>query len=258
MIDHGDPASADNTETETSDADKHSVSSPQRHSRRRSRLPWSTSPDVGSSEKVGNTFFSFTSAPLAFGEDGKPLKKLQKKRPKQGELQVNAIGIALSVPGSGSFANTSTPSVAKSAELEQAETLSPPPTWVKHNNLSQSSLNASDISRHSHISSNRSSVDRPPSSATPVGPPTTFAEIQSSYLTEMAAATRGHDDDLPADVKMPAVTAEKQRTGSQSSVHSVASSSGKGSKIGAWFRKKRGVSVSSSTSAGGANYAMSD
>lgn len=250
--------SADNTETEASDADKPSASSPKRKTHRRSRLPWANSSDTGSAEKVGNTFFSFPSTPMALGDDGKSLKRLQKKkRPKQENVQVNAVGIALSVgrPSSSGAHNTSAPSVSKSAESELAgRTLSPPP-WVQQSNRSQSSLNASDFSRHSHISSNRSSIDNPPRSATPVGPPTTFAAIQQSQLAEMAAAAGGDNDDLPTEVKMPAVADEKQRTSSQSSVHSAASSSGKGSKIGAWLRKKRGFSVSSSTSAGGASAA---
>ena len=48
---------------------------------------------------------------------------------------------------------------------------------------------------------------------------------------------------------MPAVQAEIRRTNSQRSNHSAASS-GNGSKLGAWLRKKRGFSVSSSTSGG--------
>ena len=91
-----------------------------------------------------------------------------------------------------------------------------------------------------------------PRSGTPidraVAPPTTFAAIQQSHLI---------DDDLPTGVNMPAAQAEIPRTNSHSSNHSAASS-GKGSKVGAWLRKKRGVSVSSSTSAGGRNRAVSD
>ena len=253
--------SADNTETEPSDGDKPSASSSMRKSRRRSRLPWSNASDAGSSEKPGNTFFSFTSAPLVLGDEAKPLKKLKKKRPNQGDLQVNAIGLSVSVGGPSSHGpNPLSPSILKSAESDRgAGTLSPPPPWVQQSDFSQSSLNASDCSQHSYISSNRSSMDRPPRSATPVGPASTFAAIQQSQLAEMASAAGGeNDEELSTDVKMPAAAAEKRQTSSQSSVHSAASSSGKGSKIGVWFRKKRGVSVSSSASAGGASSAVSD
>ena len=95
-----------------------------------------------------------------------------------------------------------------------------------------------------------------PRSATPVErtptfvPPTTFAAIQQRSL-EIG------DDDLPTQVVMPAARADKPRTSSHSSNQSAASS-GKGSKIGAWLRKKRGFSVSSSTSAGGGGSAVSD
>jgi hypothetical protein len=130
-------------------------------------------------------------------------------------------------------------------------TLSPHP-WTQQPNISQSSLNASDFSRKSHISSNRSStevsrsvtsIDRPPMSI----PHTTFETIQHNLV----------DDDLPTKVIMPAAREDKPRTSSHSSNHSAASS-GKGSKIGAWLRKKRGYSVSSSTSAGGGGSAVSD
>jgi len=82
-------------------------------------------------------------------------------------------------------------------------------------------------------------------------PPTTFEDIRR-HMESM------NDEELPTRVVMPAVREEKQRTGSQSSTHSAASS-GKGarSKIGAWLRKKRGASVSSSTSLG-AQGAVSD
>jgi len=263
IIDYHDPAtttSVDNTETEPSDVDRPSASSSKRKSHRRSRLPWSNALDTGSGEKVGNTIFSFTSAPLALGDDSKPPKKLKKNRPKQDNHQVNAIGISVSVGGPSSHSpKSSTPSVLKSAESEHgAETVNPAP-WVQQNDISQTSLNASDFSRHSHRSSNRSSMDGLPLSATPVGPSTTFAAIQQSDLAEIAKAASGEDsDDLPTDVKMPAAAVEKNPTSSQSSVHSATSSSGKGSKIGAWFRKKRGVSVSSSTSAGAASSVVSD
>lgn len=81
-------------------------------------------------------------------------------------------------------------------------------------------------------------------------PPTTFAAIQQSSLEDP-------EDELPTQVVMPAARAEKPRTSSHSSNQSAASSA-KGSKIGAWIRKKRGFSVSSSTSAGGGGSAVSD
>jgi len=264
IIDYHDPStttSVDNTETEPSDVDKPSASSSKRKSHRRSRLPWSNASDTGSSEKVGNTFFSFTSAPLALGDDSKSPKKLKRNRPKQGNIEVNAIGMSVSVGGLSSYGpNTSAPSIPKSAESERgAETLSPPPPWVQQSDISQSSLNASDVSRHSHRSSNRSSMDGLPRSATPGGPSTTFGAIQQSDLADMAKAARGEDgNELPTDVKMPAAAAEKDQTSSQSSVNSATSSSGKGPKIGAWFRKKRGISVSSSTSAGATSSVVSD
>jgi hypothetical protein len=127
--------------------------------------------------------------------------------------------------------------------------LSPQP-WTQQNNISQSSLNASELSRRSHMSSNRSSVDLP-RSRTPLGTrpmsltPTTFEEIQHRRLL---AENSHEDDELPARVIMPAAREDKPRASSQSSTHSAASS-GKGSKIGNWLRKKRGYSVSSSTSA---------
>ena len=102
-------------------------------------------------------------------------------------------------------------------------------------------------------------MDGLPRSATPGGPSTTFGAIQQSDLADMAKAARGEDgNELPTDVKMPAAAAEKDQTSSQSSVNSATSSSGKGPKIGAWFRKKRGISVSSSTSAGATSSVVSD
>jgi hypothetical protein len=68
-----------------------------------------------------------------------------------------------------------------------------------------------------------------------------------------------NDDDLPTRVVMPAAREDKPRSNSQSSTHSAASSGkGTGNKFGAWLRKKRGYSVSSSTSAGGGSSAVSD
>jgi hypothetical protein len=127
--------------------------------------------------------------------------------------------------------------------------LSPQP-WTQQNNISQSSLNASELSRRSRISSDRSSVDLP-RSRTPLATrpmsltPTTFEEIQHRRLL---AETSHEDDELPTRVIMPAAREDKPRASSQSSNHSAASS-GKGSKIGNWIRKKRGYSVSSSASA---------
>ena len=193
---------------------------------------------------------------------GKPLRKLKKKaRAREADGQVNAIGIAVSV---------GRPSSLKSPDSDLAdserglETLSRQP-WTQQSNISQSSLKSSDFSRRSHLSSNRSSAEIPrsgtslevPRSAPPVQhpppttlvPPTTFAAIQQRSFEE--------HDDLPTDVSMPAARADKPRASSRSSNQSAGSSS-KGSKIGAWLRKKRGVSVSSSTSAGAGGSAVSD
>jgi hypothetical protein len=244
VIDYGDPittTSPDYTETEASDADKPN----KKKNRPKSRLPWSTSSDIGLNEAKVSSIFSFTSAP---GEDGKitTSKKLRrKKRPKEEDVHPNAIGIAL---------NIGRPTSLKSPDSENDQRLSPRP-WTHQNNISQSSLNASDFSRHSHISSNRSSVDVPRRSEIPIerhGPPTTFAEIQHSHLSENYSSV--NDDDLPTKVMMPATRAEKPRSSSQSSIQS-AGSSGKRSKIRAWLRKKRGVSVSSS---GGGSSVVSD
>jgi hypothetical protein len=236
VIDSGDQVtitSTDNTETETSDVD-HRKDGDQKikKNRRISKLPWSSSTDVSGEGKVTN-IFSVTSAP---SEDiGKLVKKLQKRRPKDGGVHVNAIGITSDVGRTGSL---------KSPVSENDRgTLSPPP-WTHQTNISLSSLKSSDLSRESHISSNRSSMEIP-RSRTPVdravARPPSFTAIRQSHLI---------DDDLPTEVIMPAAQAEIPRKGSQSSNHSAASS-GKGSKIGAWLKKKRGFSISSSTTGGG-------
>ena len=242
VIDYGNQASttsADNTET--SDVDQQKPDDKKQDKKnRKSKLPWSNSSDVGGEAKVGSVF-SFTSAT---DEDvGKPLAKLQKRRrPKDGDVRINVTGIVSSVGRPGSL---------KSPESENDRgTLSPRP-WTQQSNISQSSLKSSNLSRKSHISSNRSSMEIP-RSRTPtdraVVPPTTFAAIRQSHLIE---------DDLPTEVIMPAAQEEMPRRNSHSNNHSAANS-GKGSNFGAWLRKKRGVSVSSSTSAGGGSSAVSD
>jgi hypothetical protein len=243
--------SADVTEAETSDG---ASKSEKKQKRRISRLPlpWSSNPDLpGESKelKVSN-LFSFGTAPV--GDQWKSTKKLQKKkRPKETEGIVNAIDLAV---GIGRPGIVSTPA----SELSQSErglgTLSPQP-WLHQSNISQSSLNASELSRRSHISSNRSSVENP-RAATPLDrrpislTPTTFEELRQRNLQN-----QDNDDDLPTRVIMPAAREDRPRAGSQSSNTSAGSSS-KGSKIGAWLRKKRGLSVSSSTSAGGGGGAV--
>lgn len=245
--------SPDNTETETSDAD-HKPSNnnnKKKKNRRKSRLPWSTSSDIGFNEAKISSIFSFASAP---GDDGvsKSLKKLQRKQKggrKDGDVDIHAIGIAVSVSGAGQQPT----SLISPADSETDPRLSPHP-WTHQNNISQSSLKSSDFSRHSHISSNRSSVDNP-RSRTPIfdrPPPTTFAAIRHSHLSESFNDDDG--DDLPTEVVMPAARAEKPRSSSYSSNQSAASS-GKGSKMGTWLRKKRGFSVSSS---GGGSTVVSD
>ena len=245
VVDYGDQAtttSTDNTETETSDADhQKNDSKKNKKNRRISKLPWSSSSDVSGEVKV-SSIFSVTAAP---GEIiGKPLKKLQKRRrPNDGDVQINATGITLSVGQAESLKSPGTPN-------DRRGILSPPP-WTQQSNISQSSLKSSDFSRRSHISSNRSSMEIPRSRTPverPVARPPSFARTQQSHLV---------DDDLPTEVIMPAVQAEILRKSSQSSNHSGASS-GKGSKIGAWLRQKRGFSVSSSTSAGGGIGVVSD
>ena len=230
--------SADVTEAETSDG---ASKSEKKQKRRISKLPlpWSSNPDLPGDSKTGG-IFSFAS-----NEDGKTKKLQKKKRPKESDNHVNAIDIAI---GIGRPGLVSTPA----SELSQSErglgTLSPQP-WLHQSNISQSSLNASDFSRRSHISSNRSSVEVPrattPLDRRPVSvTPTTFEELRHRNL-------QNHDDDdLPTKVIMPAAREDRPRAGSQSSINSAGSSS-KGSKIGAWLRKKRGHSISSSTSAGG-------
>jgi hypothetical protein len=243
--DHGDvTTSADNTEAEASD----SPDKKYEKNKRKSRLPWSSATDPVSGESKVSSIFSFASSTL--GEEGKPMKKLQKKKRPKDDVK--------SPPGSTFSVNRPGTVMSQGSELsqsERADTLSPPP-WTQHTNISQSSLNASDFSRPSHISSNRSSVDVS-RSGTPVdrpqhGAPTTFEELRQSNLMQ------GDDDDLPTRVVMPAAREEKQRANSHSSTHSAASSGKGGNKFGAWLRKKRGYSVSSSTSAGGGGSAVSD
>jgi hypothetical protein len=248
--DHGETTtSADNTEAEASDGPEKTSEK----NKRRSRLPWGNPTDPTTGESKVSSIFSFASS---LGDEGKPVKKLQKKkRPKEPDADVKSPGSGFSVVRPGTV-------MSQGSEVSQSErgagTLSPPP-WTQHANHSQSSMNASEFSRPSHISSNRSSVDVS-RSGTPVdGPPinntasTTFDEIRQRNLMQV------DDDDLPTQVVMPAAREEKQRAYSQSSDHSVASS-GKsgGAKFGAWLRKKRGHSISSSTSAGGGGSAVSD
>lgn len=235
--DHGDlTTSADNTEAEASDG----TEKKRDKNRRRSRLPWVNASDPVLGESKVSSIFSFASATV--GDEGKPMKKLQKKRrPKEGETGKFTVARPGTVMSLGSESDRG------------AGTLSPPP-WTQHTNISQSSLNASDFSRQSHVSSNRSSVDVS-RSGTPIdrphvsGVPTTFDQLMRVE----------NDDDLPTRVVMPAAREDKPRSNSQSSTHSAASSGkGTGNKFGAWLRKKRGYSVSSSTSAGGGSSAVSD
>lgn len=129
--------------------------------------------------------------------------------------------------------------------------------WTHQNNISQSSFMSSEISRQSRVSSNRSSADIPrpgvPIDRSVLSPnqATGFVPLLHSNLV------LSENDKLPTEVIMPAARAEKKSPSSHSSIHS-ASSCGKGSKMGAWLRKKRGFSVSSSTSAGGGSSAASD
>lgn len=203
-----------------------------------SKLPWSKDPDANLSELKVN--LSAHSLP---NESPKPAKKLQKKnRAKESDSQ-SATGLV------------ATPASEMSQSERGLGSLSPPP-WTQHNNISQSSLNASIPSRRSHVSSARSSVEAPrattPLERRPIsGAATTFDEIRR--LTEV----HDDDDDLPTAVVMPAAREDKPRAGSQSSNHS-AGSAGKGGKIGAWLRKKRGFSVSSANSAGGGGSVVSD
>jgi len=265
VIDYGDQTtSADNTEPETSDADKPEFAKKKtKKDKRTSRLPWSSSSD--NDAKV-SSIFSFASNPSALDDNGdasKPFRKLQKKnRPRDANVHVSAIGIPLSV---GRPSSLKSPDSDLTHSERGVGTLSPQP-WTQQSNISQSSLKSSDFSRSSHLSSNRSSAEIPrrsgtsieiprsvtPDERTPTSvPPTTFAAIQLRSLVASG------EDELPTQVVMPAARADRSRTGSHSSNQSAASS-GKGSKIGAWLRKKRGFSVSSSTSAGGGGSAVSD
>lgn len=178
------------------------------------------------------------------------MKKLKKRRLKDTGGHLNAIGIALSV---------ARPESLKSPDSEHTQSerdfkLVSPKRWTEQSNLSQSSLNASEFSRRSHISSNHSSVEIR-RSVTPIdrslAPPTTFEAIQANSHMNLPI----DNNDLPTRVVIPAARAENPLASSQSSTHSAASS--KGSKIGSWLRKKRGVSISSS-SAGGAPSEVSD
>jgi len=245
IIEYGDPmTSADVTEAETSDG---AAKSEKKKKRRISKLPlpWVNNSDLPGESKTGS-IFSFASS-----DDAKTKKLQKKKRPKESENHVNAIDLAV---GIGRPGVVSTPT----SELSQSErglgTLSPQP-WLQQSNISQSSLNASEFSRRSHVSSNRSSVEVP-RSATPLErrpisvTPSTLDEIRQRNL-------QTPDDDLPTKVIMPAAQEDRPRAGSQSSINSAGSSS-KGSKIGAWLRKKRGYSVSSSTSLGGGGGVVSD
>lgn len=168
------------------------------------------------------------------------------------DVHVNTIGIALSV-------GCRPTSLKSPPDSETEQGLSPHP-WTQQSNISQSSMKSSDFeSRQSHISSNRSSVENPhPRSGTPINNsivPTTFATIEHSPLEENSTTLNSNnDDELPTEVIMPAVRAEQQPRSSSRSSNLSAASSGKGSNIGAWLRKKRGLSVSS----GGGSSVVSD
>ena len=142
------------------------------------------------------------------------------------------------------------------SEFSQSErglgALSPQP-GTEGSNISQTSLNASDFSRKSPISSsNRSSGEGLLRSETPID--RTNAHAGSPITLE---ALQNSNDDLPRHVVMPAAREERRRTASHSSRES-STSMGKAARIGAWLRQKRGYSVSSSTSAGGGGSAVSD
>lgn len=226
--------SADNTETEPEGSER-----PDKKAKRKSRLLWSLNSDAnGSDSKLNTLLASFTSSPGA--DEGKSPKRLQKKRvPKGSDVHIN-------VATTGKPSSIKPPDSEMIASEPGARTLSPRP-WTHQSNISQSSLNPSEYSRRSRISSNQSSIDGS-RSGTPTDkpvtsiPPTTFEAIQHN----MALSST---DDL-SRVIMPAARRDRPRASSLRSDQSVASSS-KGSKIGAWIRKKRGYSVSSSTSAGG-------
>jgi hypothetical protein len=234
--------SADNTETETEGTEK-----PRGRSKGKSILPWANHPEANTSDSKLNNFFS-SLASSSGGEDSKSTKKLQKKRrPREKENYINVAS------ETDSHTQKSPDSEISHSEVDLGR-LSPH-QWTHQPNISQSSLTRSDLSRHSHISSNRSSVEVA-RSPTPVErapvhrPPTTFEAIQYNLVTDST-------DDLPTRIIVPAALEDKPRAGSHSSNHS-AESSGKGSKIGAWLRKKRGHSVSSQASAGGGSIAVVD
>ena len=225
--------SADNTEAEASDGAYKPVKSKKK---RMSKLPWSKDSEASGSESKLSL-----SVPSLSKDSPKPSKKLQKKkRGKDGELQTPT-------------SPAETPSSEVNPFERPRETLTPPP-WTQHNNNSQQSLSASIPSRRSHISSARSSAEAP-RTITPIDKRP--ASAAATTFEEMRLNAARNDGDLLTPGVIPAAREERARAGSQGSDHS-ANSAGKGGKIGAWLRKKRGFSVSSSTSAGGASSAVSD
>lgn len=264
IIDYEEMTSADNTEAEGETSDtlyKPIVKPDKKKGKRKSKLPWSSSSDLG--EARGSGIFNFNSSDKAIAKNkaekegdspsklqsgqSTPTRRLQKRNKKiKGSNEAhNALGIAMG----GSIKSPE-------SEFSQSErglgTLSPQP-WTEGSNISQSSLNASDFSRRSQISSsNRSSAEGLPRSETPVDRTNTAT---ASPIT--LEALQHSNDDLPTDVVMPAAREERRRTGSHSSRDSSTSVS-KVARIGAWLRQKRGYSVSSSTSAGGGGSAVSD
>jgi hypothetical protein len=238
IIDYGEQTtSADNTEAEASDGPYKPEKKVKSKKKRMSRLPWSKDSEASGSESKLSL-----SLPQQSNESQKLQKKLQKKK---------------RVKDSSSQSATS-PVATPASEMSPSErglgTLSPPP-WTQHTNLSQQSLNASIPSRRSHISSARSSIEAPRTITTVDRRPGSGAAGNFDDIRRLNATM--DDDDLPRRVIIPAAREERARAGSQSSNHS-AGSTGKGGKIGAWLRKKRGFSVSSSTSVGGGSGAVSD
>ena len=244
--------STDNTETEASDADK----SEKKKNKRRSRLPWSSGSDLASTEAKISSVLSFASAPAGEGTKS-PNKIKKKKRPKNGGIHVDVTDIAVKVDSTESL--TSPPTAISTAD-QGPGMLSPKP-WTEQSNISYSSLKSSNNSRQSRVSSNRSSFEIPRRPVTPtdrptapIPPPTTFAAIQQRSVIEGAQLDNG---DLPIQVITPMSGSEKPRSNSYSSNHS-GGSTGKGSRIGGWLKKKRGVSTSSSASAAGGGSAVGD
>jgi hypothetical protein len=226
VIDYGEQTtSADNTEAEASDGAYRTDKQANPKKKRMSKLPWSKDSEASGSESKSNLSIASPSS-----DSPKPAKRLQKKKKgKEGDLQ-------------SATSRVDTPGSEMSPTERGLGTLSPPP-WTRHDNVSQQSLSASIPSRRSHISSARSSTEAP--------------RTHTTLDNRPGSAAAAGNNDLPTPGIIPAAREERARAGSQSSNHS-AGSSGKGGKIGAWLRKKRGFSVSSSTSAGGGSSAVSD